>query len=215
MRARPLSKRWPGQRKRISGLLVLIALTGSLSCGQGDGEVVAPSPPPASQPPPAPDPVPPPAPAPGPSSIATDADLFGLVTQVEPFRSYVLFPNADEITSGRLNGSGAHQPLVRTSMNQTALGALQNGKLPAGTKFPNGSIIFKEVRTTDGRTVTYAVMYKSAASQLAGEGWLWAEFSPNGSVGTSIQNRGVGCTGCHSLERGLQNDLVRTFERQH
>ena len=65
-----------------------------------------------------------------------------------------------------------------------------------------------------GATVTYAIMYKSADSRLAGNGWLWAEINPNGSVGYSISNRGAACTGCHSLERGPQNDSVRTFERQ-
>ena len=147
-------------------------------------------------------------------SITTDAELFALVTQIEPFASYTLFPNADEITAGRLNGSNAHRPLVRTSLNETALGALQNGKLPSGTSFPDGSVVFKEVRTDNGATVTYAVMYKSRDSRLAGNGWLWAELNPNGTVGYSVTNRGGACTGCHSLERGPQNDFVRTFERQ-
>lgn len=182
-----------------------LAIVACVSCGNGRGPAVGPSPP-----------VQPPTGTPGPTApvIASDADLFTLVTQREPFAAYHLFPNADEITSGTLNGSSAHRPLVRTSLNATAFGALQNGKLPAETRFPDGSVVFKEVRTNVGTTVTYAIMYKSRDSRLAGNGWLWAELNPNGSVAYSIANQGRACTGCHALERGPQNDSVRTFERQ-
>src|SRR5882672_8799873 len=137
------------------------------SCSSSQEPVVAPTPP-------APSVItsPPGTPTPAATAISSDAELFTRVTQKEPFATYGLFPNADEITSGTLNGSSAHHPLVRTSLNATALGALQNGKLPAGAKFPNGSI------------------------------------------GYSITNRGAGCTSCHSLERGPENDFVRTFESQ-
>jgi hypothetical protein len=57
-------------------------------------------------------------------------------------------------------------------------------------------------------------MYKDAGNPLAGERWLWAEFSPVGAVEYSVSNRGAACTSCHQRERGLVNDLVRTFERQ-
>ena len=190
----------------------LLGLSAAVLCGacsSSQEPVVAPTPP-------APSVItsPPGTPTPAVTAISSDAELFTLVTQKEPFATYSLFPNADEITSGTLNGSSAHHPLVRTSLNATAFGALQNGKLPAGTKFPNGSVIFKDVRTNSGTTVTYAVMYKNTDNRLVGNGWLWAEFNPNGSIGYSITNRGAGCTSCHSLERGPENDFVRTFERQ-
>jgi hypothetical protein len=189
-----------------------LAVACCLSCGGGQEPVVAPTPPapPVAAPPPG-------APMPGPpmsAHISTDAELFALVTQKEPFAAYGLFPNADEIASGTLVGSSAHRPLVRVSLNATALGALQNGKLVAGTKFPNGSAIVKDVRTSGGTTVAYAVIYKDSDNRSAGSGWLWAEFKPDGTLGYSIANQGAGCISCHSLERGLQNDLVRTFERQ-
>ena len=147
-------------------------------------------------------------------SIAGDSALFKLVTETEPFSSYALFPNADAVTRGTLNGSTAHQPMVRVSVNAKALAALQNGKLPSGGTFPDGSIIFKEIQTNGGSTTTYAVLYKEVSNPAAGNGWLWSEFSPGGSVAYSINNRGAGCTGCHSLEQGSKNDFVRTFERQ-
>src|SRR5260370_25375888 len=39
-------------------------------------------------------------------------------------------------------------------------------------------------------------------------------FNPNGTVRYSITNGGSGCTTSYSFERGLQDDFVRTFERQ-
>lgn len=126
-------------RRRSAVVLLAMALAGGVSCGKGDDRVVAPAPPSAPSaseppPPPAPAPVPPP----GAAAIATDADLFALVTSVEPFHASDLFPNADEITSGRLNGSGAHQPLVRTSLNLTAVGALKDGTLPSSASTESG-----------------------------------------------------------------------------
>lgn len=145
--------------------------------------------------------------------LSTDAALFALVTATSPFTAYPLFPHVDSVTSGTLNGSNAHQPLVRVRMNSTALSLLQNGRFPSGGSFPNGSIIFKEV-ITNGRTEIYAIMYKDTANPFAGNGWLWAEYQPNGSVLFSITTRGSGCKGCHEREQGPQHDFVRTFERQ-
>ncbi len=145
--------------------------------------------------------------------ISTDTQLFTHVTQSEPFTSYTLFPNVDSVTSGTLNGSTAHQPLVRVSMNTSALATLQNGRLSTGGTFPDGSIIFKQI-ITDGQTTLYAIIYKDRSNALAGNGWLWVEYQPNGTVAFSIANRGSGCVGCHAREQGPQNDFVRTFERQ-
>ena len=153
-------------------------------------------------------------PSPG-DGIRDSAALFQLVTQTEPVSGYALFPNVEEFAAGRLNGSEAHRPIVRVSMNARALDALQRGRLPTAAQFPDGSIILKEVRPlADAPVSVYAVMYKDAGNMLAGDGWLWAEFSPDGSVGYSVSNRGTACTSCHQREQGRLNDLVRTFERQ-
>jgi hypothetical protein len=148
-----------------------------------------------------------------PSFISTDAQLFAFITQTEPFATYSLFPNADSVTAGALNGSNAHQPQVRVSMNARALSALVGGRLPSGATFPDSSVIFKQIRT-GGVTTLYAVLFKDKDNPLAGNGWLWAEYRPNGAVDFSITTKGSGCIGCHSREQGTQNDFVRTFERQ-
>jgi hypothetical protein len=146
--------------------------------------------------------------------IQDSAALFQLITQTDPLTAYTLFPNVEEFTVGRLNGSEAHRPIVRVSINARALGALQSGRLPTAAQFPAGSIILKEIRPrADAPATLYAVMYKDVGNTLAGNGWLWAEFSPDGSVGYSVSNRGTACTSCHQREQGPLNDLVRTFER--
>ena len=154
--------------------------------------------------------------APSPTDRVRDsAALFQLITRTDPLTDYVLFPNAEEFTMGRLNGSEAHRSIVRVSMNARPLGTLQNGRLPMAAQFPDGSIIFKEIRPRADAPVTmYAVMYKDAGNRLAGAGWLWAEFSPDGSAGYSVSNTGTACISCHQREQGRLNDLVRTFERQ-
>lgn len=145
--------------------------------------------------------------------ISSDAQLFTLVTQIQPFALYALFPRADSVTSGTLNGSNAHQPMVRVSMNAKAFSALQNDTLPAGTAFPDSSIILKQI-ISGGQTILYALIYKDRSNPLAGNGWLWAEYQLDGVVMYSITNRGSSCTGCHAREQGPQHDFVRTFERQ-
>jgi hypothetical protein len=145
--------------------------------------------------------------------ISSDAQLFSVVTQAQPFTSYSLFPDVDSVTSGTLNGSNAHRPIVRVSMNATALGSLRADTLPAGTAFPDGSIIFKQI-TSGGQTSLYAIIYKDKNNPLAGNGWLWAEFLPDGTPFISLTRKGANCTGCHSLEQGPHHDFVRTFERQ-
>jgi hypothetical protein len=133
------------------------------------------------------------------------------VTQTDPFGSYALFPNADPINFG----SPFHAPADRVHLNATAFAALPNGKLPPGTRFPDGSVIFKEILANGGATTTtYSILYKDATNQLAVNGWLWAEFSPSGTTTYSIANRGAVCTSCHSQGQGRTNDFVRTFERQ-
>ncbi|MBA3298163.1 MAG: cytochrome P460 family protein [Acidobacteria bacterium] len=179
--------------------IALAAVVAGVSCGSSGGT--------ASGTPTSPSP-------PG-SSIRTDAGLFQLITQTDAFGRYTVFPNAEELTTGRLNGSEAHRPVMRVSLNGTAAGALQNGRLPSGARFPDGSIVFKEIRPSATASPTlYAVMVKDSANSLAGNGWLWAEYGPTGSVTFSVSNRGSACTSCHQREQGPPNDLVRSFERQ-
>ena len=147
-------------------------------------------------------------------AISSDAELFTLITQTQPFQSYTRFPSLDLSPTGTLPASSAHQPIIRVGLNATAASALQSGRLPAGSSFPDGSIIVKEVLGSNGLVNLYAVMYKDSRNPLAGSGWLWAELRPAGSADYSVRNRGAACTSCHGLDQGPHNDRVRIFERQ-
>ena len=149
------------------------------------------------------------------SGIRDDAAFFRQISQTDPLTRYTVFPNADEFTTGRLIGSEAHRPVIRVSLNATAASALQNGRLASGASFPDGSIVLKEIRSSMTTAPSlYAVMMKDRGNALAGDGWLWAEYGPTGSVTFSVSNRGSVCTSCHRREQGPRNDLVRSFERQ-
>ena len=149
------------------------------------------------------------------SAVRDDAGLFRQITVTDPLGSYTVFPNAEPFTTGRLNGSEAHRPVIRVTLNATAAGALVDGRLAPGARFPDGSVIVKEIRATATAPLTlYAVMVKDRTNVLAGNGWLWAEYGPSGSVAYSVASRGGACTSCHLRENGPDNDLVRTFERQ-
>jgi hypothetical protein len=145
--------------------------------------------------------------------IATDSALFAHIVHADPFTTYPLFPRVDSVTSGTLNGSTAHQPLVKVRMNATALSVLRSDTLPGATTFPEGAVVFKEI-ISGGQTMLYAVMLKQRRNALSANGWLWAEFEPDGTPFISVTRAGQPCAPCHAREEGPSNDFVRTFERQ-
>lgn len=95
------------------------------------------------------------------------------------------FPNAEELTSGTLNA--------------LAFAALRNGSLPAGAKFPDGSLIVKDVRTADGVTAMPSSTRTPLTAMPAKVGG-----GPSSAQAPSrlLANRGATCVSCHSLERG-------------
>jgi hypothetical protein len=158
---------------------------------------------------------PPAAPSSTSSAIRDDASFFRQISQTDPLSRYTVLPRAEEFPTGRLDGSEAHRPIIRVSLNAAAIGSLQNGRLAPSAEFAEGSIVLKELRSSaTAATSLYVVMMKDSGNSLAGDGWLWAEYGPSGSVTFSISNRGSACISCHRRQQGPQNDLVRSFERQ-
>ena len=147
--------------------------------------------------------------------MVTRDPLMSLVAQLRPLIRLLVFPLADEFALGRLNGSEAHAPVVRVLLNATATGARQNGRFPQGGSFPNGAIVFKEVRpSATGAPTLYVVMVKDRDNARAGNGWLWAEYTPSETTVFSVDRRGSAYISCHQRDGGTVRDLVRTFERQ-
>lgn len=101
--------------------------------------------------------------------------------------------------------SGAHGPhgSFKLRFNSIANKALtDNGKLPIGSTFPEGSFIIKDIYS--GANVNlYAFMYKYSGS------WLWGEVYTNGDVLHSVNAKESVCTGCHS--QSGNRDLAVSF----
>lgn len=94
--------------------------------------------------------------------------------------------------------TGAHSAF-KLKFNKIAATVLtDNGKIPVGQQFPNGSFIVKEMQSG-----LNAFMYKKEGT------WLWAEVYNNGDVFYSVNKDPQPCISCHS--QSGQRDLVVTF----
>jgi len=139
------------------------------------------------------------------SSPDDDNALFALVGQ----GGYTYYVGTPGITAGQGNSPHGFE---RVRFNAAAQAALDTtGKLPAGSSFPTGSVIVKEIYSSaTGSINLYAVMKKDPSSSVSGSGYQWAEFKPDGSVVFSSGKKGDGCISCHSAAGN--RDLVRTFD---
>lgn len=84
-----------------------------------------------------------------------------------------------------------------------------SGKLPIGGTFTDGSLIVKEVYSGSSISL-YAIMKKDSKSKFAKNGWVWAEFEPDGKVYYSVGKKGKDCISCHSS--GNPRDLMLSFD---
>lgn len=98
--------------------------------------------------------------------------------------------------------TGAHGSF-KLKFNKTAYAALtDNGKLPVNSKFPDRSLVVKEVLS--GSNINfYAFMYKYKGK------WLWGEVKPNGDVLYSVEKAPALCINCH--QQAGNRDLVDVF----
>ncbi len=112
----------------------------------------------------------------------------------------------------RLNGvAPSPHGAFKLRFNEIAFAALDtSGELPVGAKFPDGSLIVKEIYDSNDNLKLYAIMEKEPGNTFAAENWVWAELNADGSVNYSAGNKGAGCKGCHSGTPG--RDFIRTFD---
>ena len=128
-----------------------------------------------------------------------------LLAEVEQ-TGYVYYQNGDILQP---EGSSPHGPF-KLRFNGIAASVLDSlGELPVGATFPDGSIIVKDVYS-GGNITLYAIMKKDAGNDDAGNGWLWAEIEPGGTVAHSTSKKGNGCVGCHN--DNPNRDLTQTFD---
>jgi Cytochrome P460 len=133
---------------------------------------------------------------------ATDESLFNEANE----SGYTYYQSGNTISPAAQSPHGTY----KLRFNSTALQALDgNSELPENGQFPNGSILVKEVYQNSTLSIL-AVMKKAPTDASAGDGWLWAEYRPDGSSAFSITAKGNGCISCHNDTPN--RDLVRTFD---
>ena len=131
-----------------------------------------------------------------------DRDLFNQVNG----GAYTFYQNGNILSPQSPSPHGN----FKLRFNSVAAAALDStGELPAGSTFPDNSIIVKEVHNGNDITL-YAVMKKDPTNVNASNGWLWAEINPSGQATYSTNKKGVECAGCHSDTPN--RDFTRTFD---
>ncbi len=130
-----------------------------------------------------------------PSLSVTDESL----RQAIGARSSWTFYRNNSNRLSRSAGSGHVEPQLRTQYNPRAATMLDaNGRVRAGSSFPDSSIIVKELYA-GGAITTLAVMMKLRGSPQASQGdWVWGYYDGAGGVRISVTTRGSGCAGCHA-----------------
>jgi hypothetical protein len=125
---------------------------------------------------------------------------YSLLDSCKNTSAFVYYKN-DPVTVYSGN-TGAHGSF-KLKFNKTAYAALtDNGKLPLNSKFPERSMVVKEVLS--GNNINfYAFMYKYKGS------WLWGEVKPNGDVLFSVEKSPSLCINCH--QQTGNRDLVDVF----
>lgn len=111
--------------------------------------------------------------------------------------AFIYYKNTPTVYSGT---NGPHGSFT-LKFNKIASAVLtDNGKLPIGQTFPNGSFVVKEVKSSG----LFAFMYKNNNS------WLWGEVAANGNTVFSVnKDPNSACISCHS--QSGHRDLVVSF----
>lgn len=103
-----------------------------------------------------------------------------------------------------------HADFFRVRFNAIAQAALiDNGKLPADSVFPQGSLVVKELYDSEaGEMTVLSVMKKDSTNSNSINGWVWVEFEADGALHYSSGDKGGNCKSCHSNN---DRDFVRLF----
>lgn len=109
------------------------------------------------------------------------------------------YKNSNQVLQVSPSSNSPHGAF-KLKFNKIAFAALtDNDKLPVGEKFPEGSMVVKEVQSNG----LYALMYKHNNS------WLWAEINNDGTTVFSVNKDPSICTSCHN--QSGQRDFVVSF----
>ncbi|MCB9252896.1 MAG: cytochrome P460 family protein [Flavobacteriales bacterium] len=120
--------------------------------------------------------------------------------------NYSMFRNGD-LLAGK--GPSPHGSF-KLRFNDLASSALDSaGNLPVGAKFPQGSILVKDIYS-GGNLTLHAIMKKDTTSEFSERGWIWAEYKPNGDIEYNLDRNGQACVFCHG--NSPNRDHTRVFD---
>lgn len=140
-------------------------------------------------------------------TVLTDAKMYDSAKKTIGFTWY----KKNDALLGKGSHSGHSEPFLRTRYNAIATTVLDaSGSIKAGTVFPTGSIIVKELINSDRTTVgTYAMMVRQPTDPNAdSKGWVWGYYRGSGDVRTSVSSKGNGCISCHSQSGNIDNTMM-------
>lgn len=125
---------------------------------------------------------------------------------------FVWYKNSD-ILLNKSSGTGHVQSFLRTRYNTVASSKLDgSGRILAGTVFPEGSLIVKELYGNATTLSLYAILYKKSDSPDADDkGWVWGYINADGGVVDAASNKGRTCISCHSQNGNIDYMLMNKF----
>jgi hypothetical protein len=138
--------------------------------------------------------------------VVTDETVVSLAKNVS---SFTYFKNSTDTL--QTDPSSEHGLYMRVRMNSRALTAMNdsvsNAILDA---FPDESMIVKEMYDARGGPLTgFVLIYKLHNGANQNHGWIWGEYTADGSTVYSVGKKGDRCLGCHMESTNV--DLIRTF----
>ena len=138
-----------------------------------------------------------------------DTELFDMAKETSGF---VWYKNSDSLLPIS-SGSGHAFPFLRTRFNSIAASQLDgSGKVNSGASFPEGSVIVKELYSSQTSLSRYAVLYKKAENPNADvNGWVWGYINSDGSVASSATGKGSNCISCHSQAGNIDYMLINAY----
>lgn len=139
----------------------------------------------------------------------TDRLLYDMARETSGFTWYKKSDALLNITSG----SGHSFPFLRTRYNQVAAARLDDqGKITAGSVFPEGSLIVKEFHDSSKKLGRYSVLFKEADNQDAdSKGWVWGYINADGTVAESSSDKGKSCNTCHNQSGNIDYMLMNKY----
>jgi hypothetical protein len=139
----------------------------------------------------------------------TDKLLYDMARETTGF---TWFKKSDALLN-TTSGSGHSFPFLRTRYNQVAAASLDDqGKITAGSVFPEGSLIVKEFHDSSKKLGRYAILYKEAGNQDAdSKGWVCGYINADGTVAESSAEKGKSYNTCHNQSGNIDYMLMNKY----